>query len=195
MKSLIIILSTFLFSTSFAQDTGIKSIAETLSADTRFDTLVSLATDNGLVSALANEENQLTVFAPVNDAFNGLNTRFLSAITNKNKIQNKNALLYLLQSHVVPFAVSSSEEFLGQSSWTTLASAIQYEIRPFQSYFGIYGVKGPERLGLDPNRSTSINIAKVTEIIKAKNGYIFVIDKVIVPEKVLEKIALDVIKF
>jgi len=67
---------------------GDDTIVDIAAGDDRFDTLVSALEDTGLVPVLDSDDDQFTVFAPTDDAFNQVD---ISGLTTS---QLKNVLLY-----------------------------------------------------------------------------------------------------
>jgi uncharacterized surface protein with fasciclin (FAS1) repeats len=159
--TLVLVLSTMLALTplSFAADQTIVDIAV---SDANFSTLVTALTAADLVSALQGT-GPFTVFAPTNDAFAALPLGVLQYL-----LSDIAALSEVLTYHVVSGKAMSSDLTDNQALTTLLGETLTVKI------------------GAD----VMINDAKVTTAnIEASNGVIHVIDKVLVPQSVLDRTA------
>ena len=132
------------------------NIVEIASSQKQFSTLVSLVKKAGLVDALSS--GQLTVFAPTNKAFNKLPRSTFR------KVQRDPALLKsILTYHVVDGAVPASTVVTlnGKSVKTLNGKSVKIRIKGKKVY---------------------VNKSRVTKTdIKADNGIIHVIDRVLIP--------------
>jgi hypothetical protein len=144
---------------SFAADQTIVDIAV---SDSNFSTLVTALTAADLVGALQGT-GPFTVFAPTNDAFNALPLGVLQYL-----LSDIPALSEVLTYHVVSGKAMSSDLTNNQVLTTLLGETLTVKI------------------GTD----VMINDAKVVmPDIEASNGVIHVIDKVLVPQSVLDRVA------
>lgn len=134
-----------------------KDIVETASSAGSFDTLIS-AIDAADLGDTLKGDGPFTVFAPTDDAFAALPEGTLEEWLQP---ENKDKLVELLKYHVVPGKVLS-----GDISDDTVS---------------VGNLVGSE-LAIDTESGVTVNTAAVTEKdIKASNGVIHVIDKVIMP--------------
>ena len=137
-----------------AQDKDIVDLAvgtETLS------TLVAAVKAGGLVETLKGE-GPFTVFAPTNDAFAALPEGTLEELL---KPENKEKLVAILTYHVVPGKVMSTDLSDGQEAATVQGEKVKVSIS---------------------DAGVTISGANVSAAdIKASNGVVHVIDKVILP--------------
>lgn len=122
-----------------------------------FTSLVAAVTKAELVATLSETEN-LTVFAPVNQAFTDINFDL--------EATSKEALTPILTAHVLGSSVRSSQISNGQKA-TTLNTAVELTFNTTS------GVK------LSGGKTTDASV--VAADIQAVNGVIHVINKVIVP--------------
>ena len=158
---LILVLSTILALTpmSIAADQSIVDIAV---SNSDFSTLVTALTAADLVTALQGT-GPYTVFAPTNDAFAALPSGVLQYL-----LIDINALSEVLTYHVVS------------------GKAMSTDLTDNQALTTLLGEKLTVKIGTD----VMINDAKVTMAdIEASNGVIHVIDKVLVPQSVLDRVA------
>jgi uncharacterized surface protein with fasciclin (FAS1) repeats len=157
--SLVISMMLALTPLSFAADQSIVDIAV---SNPDFSTLVTALTQADLVSALQ-APGPYTVFAPTNDAFAALPVGVLQYL-----LSDTAALSEVLTYHVVSGKAMSSDLTDNQALTTLLGETLTV------------------KLGTD----VMINDAKVTTAdIEATNGVIHVIDKVLVPQSILNKVA------
>ncbi|MDW7690634.1 fasciclin domain-containing protein [Flammeovirgaceae bacterium SG7u.111] len=139
--------------TSYAQK---KNIVELAVGSESLSTLVAAVKAAGLVETLSGDD-PFTVFAPTNEAFAALPAGTLESLL---KPENKQTLISILTYHIVPAKVMSTGLKDGQEAAT---------------------VQG-ETVTVDLSSGAKINGAKVVSAdIKASNGVIHVIDKVILP--------------
>lgn len=134
-----------------------KSIVETAVAAGNFDTLVAAVKAAGLVDALSTND-QLTVFAPTDEAFSKLDPALLASLLQP---ENKSQLASILTYHVVPGRVLAADAY-GLNSAASLNG---------------------QRLNLNlRNETPSINDSSlVATDIQCRNGVIHVIDTVMLP--------------
>ncbi|HEU4976591.1 MAG TPA: fasciclin domain-containing protein [Baekduia sp.] len=136
---------------------GSKTIVQIAAGDPRFSTLVKLVKSAGLADTLSS--GSYTVFAPTNRAFRKVPKKTLAALA-KDQQQLKAVLLY----HVVKGAVPA-KDVVGLKSVETLnGAAVKIRVR---------------------GKTVRLNrTAKVTQTdVKASNGYIHVINRVLIPPK------------
>lgn len=140
-----------------AQD---KNIVELAVGTESLSTLVTAVKAAGLVETLAGE-GPFTVFAPTNEAFAALPDGTLDMLL---KPENKDKLIDVLTYHVVAAKVMSTDLSDGQTAST---------------------VQG-EDIKVDLTEGVQINDANVSAAdIKASNGVVHVIDKVILPPSMM----------
>ena len=135
---------------------GTADIVDTAVKAGSFNTLVSLVKEAGLEKALR-DKGPYTVFAPTDEAFSKVPKDTLEALK-KDKEKLKNVLLY----HVVSGEVPSSQVKDG------------LKVKTLQGQEVNFSVKGGKPMINDAN------IIKTD--VKASNGVIHVIDKVILPK-------------
>jgi uncharacterized surface protein with fasciclin (FAS1) repeats len=134
-----------------------NTIVGVASGDPQFSTLVSLIKKAGLVNALSGT-SKLTVFAPTNAAFAKLPKATLQKVQSDKKL-----LTSILTYHVVKGAVPASKvvNLSGKSVKTLNGKSIKVRVSAGKVY---------------------VNKAQVTKTdIKASNGVIHVIDRVLIP--------------
>jgi len=135
--------------------TSDTTIVQVASRDQRFSTLVRLVKEAGLVSALSGTQ-KLTVFAPTNAAFAKVPRPTLAALR-KDKARLRSVLLY----HVVKGAVPAKKVVTLRSAKTLQGSAVKIRVT---------------------GGRVKINAATViVPDVKAKNGIIHAIDRVLIP--------------
>ena len=138
-----------------AANTSEQTIAEIASSSASFKTLTAALEAADLVSVLEGE-GSFTVFAPTDEAFAALPAGALEELL---KPENKETLVQILTYHVVPETLMSTDLQAGEVK-TVEGSTVTIEVED--------GVK--------------VDQAEVVQAdIKASNGVIHVIDKVIVP--------------
>jgi uncharacterized surface protein with fasciclin (FAS1) repeats len=135
--------------------TGQKNIVQTAVAAGQFKTLVSLVKQAGLAGALSGP-GQLTVFAPTDAAFAKVPKATLAAL-GKNKAQLKAVLLY----HVVKGNVTAAQASMLTSAKTLEGASVPIRVSGTKVYVG-----GAQVVKAD---------------VKASNGVIHVINKVLIP--------------
>ncbi len=140
-------------------------IVDTAVAAGNFKTLAAALEAAGLVETLKGE-GPFTVFAPTDEAFAKLDKALLDDLL---KPENKERLAAILTYHVVPGKVTAADVVKLTSAKTVQGEEITIKV--------------------DGN-TVMVNDAKVTQTdIAARNGVIHVIDTVILPPSVAEKLA------
>jgi transforming growth factor-beta-induced protein len=142
-----------------------QDILEVAVAAGNFKTLAAALEAAGLVETLKGE-GPFTVFAPTDEAFAKLDKKLLDDLL---KPENKKTLVAILTYHVVPGKVTAADVVNLTSAETVQGEEITIKV--------------------DGN-TVMVNDAKVTQTdIAARNGVIHVIDTVILPPTVAEKLA------
>lgn len=154
------VLSAFVIGASSAQA---SNIVETAQQAGKFGTLIAAAKAAGLAGALANGKN-LTVFAPTDDAFAKLPAGTVETLL---KPENKDKLAAILSYHVLPRKLTS-----GQLPHKAI------HVRTIKA-------KGDRLLRVTKSKKgVTVDGANVVAAnIRASNGVIHVIDKVMLPSK------------
>jgi uncharacterized surface protein with fasciclin (FAS1) repeats len=134
-----------------------KDIVQTAKAAGDFKTLVKLVKAAGLAKTLSGT-TKYTVFAPTDAAFGKLPKKTLKAL-GKNKAALKQVLLY----HVVTGSVPAKKVVKLKSAKTVEGSKIRIKVRKGNVYL---------------NRRTKVTATDV----RASNGIIHVINKVLIPK-------------
>ncbi len=140
------------------------TIAEIASGDERFSTLVAAVGAAGLVDTL-NSEGPFTVFAPVNEAFAALPDGTVETLL---KPENKDQLTDVLLYHVDDRNLTA-EQIPGGSNY----------FKPVLASERLCITKGADGVSIADGTGESANV--VIANIKADNGVIHVIDKVLLP--------------
>ena len=135
--------------------TAQKNIVQTAVAAGQFKTLVSLVKQAGLAGALSGK-GPLTVFAPTDAAFAKVPKATLAALA-KNKAELKAVLLY----HVVKGNVTAAQASMLTSAKTLEGASLPIRVSGSKVYVG------------------GAQVVKAN--VKASNGIIHVIDKVLIP--------------
>ena len=137
-----------------------KDIVDTAVSAGKFKTLVAAVTEADLVETLKSK-GPFTVFAPTDEAFAALPDGTLETLL---KPENKQQLIDVLTYHVVAAKVMSTDLEDGQE-----AASVQ-----------------GEKITVDLEDGVMINDASVKMAdVKASNGVVHVIDKVILPPSML----------
>ncbi|MGZ6565044.1 MAG: fasciclin domain-containing protein [Solirubrobacteraceae bacterium] len=136
---------------------GQKNIVQTAVAAGQFKTLVSLVKQAGLAGALSGK-GALTVFAPTDAAFAKVPKATLAALA-KNRAELKAVLLY----HVVKGDVTAAQASMLTSATTLEGASVPIRVSGTKVYVG-----GAQVIKAD---------------VKASNGIIHVINKVLIPPK------------
>jgi uncharacterized surface protein with fasciclin (FAS1) repeats len=133
-------------------------IVDIASSNPDFSTLVAAVSAAGLVDTLKGD-GPFTVFAPTNAAFAALPAGTVESLL---KPENKDKLIAILTYHVVPGAVTS-DQLAGKR-------------------MDVATVNG-QTVHIDGRKGVKVNKSTVTTAdIKASNGVIHVIDKVLLPK-------------
>ncbi len=141
-----------------------KTIAEIASVDERFSTLVAAVSAAGLVDTL-NSDGPFTVYAPVNDAFAALPAGTVETLLQpENKDQLTNVLLYHVDDRNLP-----AEAIPAGSNY----------FKPVLASQRLCITKDSSGVSIADGSGESANV--VIANIKASNGVIHVIDKVLLP--------------
>ena len=137
------------------------NIVQTAASTGKFDTLLAAAKAAGLVGALS-KGGPITVFAPTDDAFARLPAGTVEELL---KPKNKAKLAALLKYHVVPGRILAKEVPLTPTHVKTLKRGGDTTIR---------AVRSGKRVHID-------NARVITADIKASNGVIHVVNRVLLP--------------
>lgn len=140
-----------------------QNIVQVAQTDSRFTVLAEAVVAADLATALS-APGPLTVFAPTNDAFNALLTEL--GLTKAQLLANKSLLTAVLQYHVLGAQVLRADVPLGRAI-TPLAGGI----------FKIDSRAGGLVITDGRNRNATITATDI----RASNGVIHVIDKVLLP--------------
>lgn len=156
-----ILAATLAASTVFSSAGHAANIVETASSAGTFETLLAAAKAAGLADALSSGEN-LTVFAPTDEAFAKLPEGTVESLL---KPENKAKLAAILSYHVVPRKLTSNQLPHKAIHVRTIKSGGDRTLRVKKSGSGV-----------------TVDSARVVKAdIKASNGVIHVIDKVMLP--------------
>ena len=143
-----------------------ENIVEIAAADERFTTLVAAVTAAGLAETLSGP-GPFTVFAPVNDAFAALPAGTLDTLL---KAENKGQLTDVLLYHVDDRNLTAAGIPTGSNYFKPLLASQRLCI-----------TKSANGVTVDDGSGTIANV--IIADIKADNGVIHVIDKVLLPGK------------
>lgn len=148
----------------FASASSAANIVEIASGDERFSTLVAAVSAAGLAETLQGD-GPFTVFAPVNDAFAALPDGTVETLL---KPENKDQLTNVLLYHVDDRNLTAE----------TIPEGSNY-FKPVLSSERLCITKGAEGVSIADGTGETANV--VVANIKADNGVIHVIDKVLLP--------------
>ena len=143
-----------------------ENIVEIAAADARFSTLVAAVTAAGLAETLSGP-GPFTVFAPVNDAFAALPAGTVETLL---KPENKGQLTDILLYHVDNRNLTAAGIPNGSNYFKPLLTSQRLCI-----------TKSAAGVTIDDGSGTMANV--IIADIKADNGVIHVIDKVLLPGK------------
>ena len=143
-----------------------ENIVEIAAADARFSTLVAAVTAAGLAETLSGP-GPFTVFAPVNDAFAALPAGTVDTLL---KAENKGQLTDILLYHVDDRTLTAAGIPTGSNYFKPLLTSQRLCI-----------TKSAKGVTVDDGSGTMANV--LIADIKADNGVIHVIDKVLLPGK------------
>ncbi|MFY9465807.1 MAG: fasciclin domain-containing protein [Lentibacter algarum] len=149
---------------SFADGHGKKTIVDIAVADERFSTLVAAVTAAGLAETLAGP-GPFTVYAPVNDAFAALPDGTVETLL---KPENKGQLTNVLLYHVDDRKLMASGIPHGSTYFKPLLTSERLCI-----------TRTADGVTINDGTGTMANV--VIADIKASNGVIHVVDKVLLP--------------
>lgn len=161
MKVLSLVLGLMLASVGFAHDRATTDVVDTAVAAGQFQTLVTAVQAAGLVEALKGE-GPFTVFAPNDAAFAKLPAGTVEALLNDIPTLTK-----ILTYHVVAGELTKSD-LIRQRDVATLQGQ-EVEARAFRR--GFFG-----------KRNLYINDSKILGEVRVKNGVIYIIDSVLLPQ-------------
>lgn len=149
---------------AFAGAAQSASIAEIAAGDDRFTTLVAAVTAAGLAETLAGP-GHFTVYAPVNDAFAALPAGTVETLLKpENKAQLTDVLLYHVDDRTLPAAAFPP----GSNFFKPLLTSERLCI-----------TSGAQGVTIADGTGSLANV--IVADIKADNGVIHVIDKVLLP--------------
>ncbi|MDT0607435.1 fasciclin domain-containing protein [Croceitalea rosinachiae] len=156
-----------------------KTIAELVEETEGFTFLKEALELTGLLETL-DSEGPFTVFAPTDDALSGLLAVFGSQFTSIQDFTSEEEIALLRQVllyHVLPGTTTSSD--LSVATINTLSGDNTLDVVTTESGFGLVDV---------------LQVPAAIEItdIPAKNGVIHTIDRVLLPQSVIETIAMDI---
>ncbi|XP_046458465.1 transforming growth factor-beta-induced protein ig-h3-like [Daphnia pulex] len=134
--------------------------------------LLDLVTKAGLADTLSGP-GPFTVFAPTDEAFAYIDPKTLKII-----LEDVNLLKDILSYHVVAFEIPPS--FLSAIQLVYLLPTVQGSA-PVR--INVYREKGA--ITFDPVKTVTVNGALVLRKLKACNGYVYVIDKVLNPKDLM----------
>jgi uncharacterized surface protein with fasciclin (FAS1) repeats len=149
---------------SFADGHGKKTIVDIAVADERFSTLVAAVTAAGLAETLEGP-GPFTVYAPVNDAFAALPDGTVETLL---KPENKGQLTNVLLYHVDDRKLMASGIPHGSTYFKPLLTSERLCI-----------TRTADGVTINDGTGTMANV--VIADIKASNGVIHVVDKVLLP--------------
>jgi uncharacterized surface protein with fasciclin (FAS1) repeats len=156
MNKLRILVLTFMMVGMFAFTTQAQTIVDLAAKTDQLSTLVTAVKAAGLAETLSGD-GPFTVFAPTNAAFEALPAGVLEDLL---KPENKDKLIAVLTYHVVGGEVMSSDLKNGTMTETVEGSEVKFVVGP----------------------KVKVNDANVvTADVKASNGVVHIIDKVILP--------------
>lgn len=138
-------------------DLSEKNVVQIASESPDHTTLVAAVKAAGLVDVLVNA-GPFTVFAPVNDAFNALPA---GTVDNLLKPENKRTLQDILEYHVFVGVINTDMVKNGR-----VLNQVNLKNVTLGNVDGVY----------------TVNDAKIIASVKASNGIVHVIDKVLLPE-------------
>jgi uncharacterized surface protein with fasciclin (FAS1) repeats len=136
-----------------------KNIVETAASTGKFETLIAAAKAAGLAGALSSS-GPLTVFAPTDEAFSELPA---GTVENLLKPENKDKLAAILKYHVV-----------GRKLTSNMLPHRAIHVKPLNTTYRLTVKKSGAGVTIDSAKVVSADI-------RADNGYIHVIDKVLIP--------------
>ena len=136
-----------------------NTLAQLIASDARFSKLKA-AFEAADMTAVLETPGPFTVFAPTNEAFDGLRGDDTEDLM---KVENKDKLLSILRYHIVPGIVTEA-----QLQKTNILKTVETQELPVRH----------------ANNKVTVNGGRVSQPgLKATNGVIYVIDKVLVPSE------------
>ena len=159
--SVFLVLSLFVFSGVQASAQATQNIVEIASGNDDFETLVTAVTTAELQGVLAGP-GPFTVFAPTDDAFAALPDGLVEALLLP---ENRSTLIEILQYHVVSGSVDAAQVVTLNSATTLEGSDVSIAVD-----------------GGNVTLNGSVNVTQTD--IAATNGFIHIIDGVLVPSSV-----------
>ena len=135
------------------------NIVETAASAGKFNTLIAAAKAAGLAGALS-EGGPITVFAPTDEAFSKLPAGTVESLL---KPENKDKLVSILTYHVV-----------GRKLTSDMLPHKSIPVKPLNAQYRLKVKKSAKGVSIDGANVVSADI-------RADNGYIHVIDKVLLP--------------
>ncbi len=169
-KSLIIVCSLFLLSSTLTMNAQKKSVVEIAASNNDFSTLVAAVKAAGLVDALSGE-GPFTIFAPNNAAFKKIDEITLNSLLER---KNRRKLANILKYHVVANDIRAKDV---ASSLKVGDGATEIEMLNGQS---LKVIQKDGKIWLRDRNGNYSQIIK-TDIV-GKNGVIHVIDAVVMPK-------------
>jgi len=144
-----------------------QTIAQSAVTVPSLSTLVTAATAGGLNDTLSNENTQITVFGPANDAFSKLPSGTLETLL---KPENKAMLVSTITYHVIPGNYSVDQMYDGQKLMTVNGQSLL--VRKTSDKVQIINEN-------DPSNTAAILFSDIYQ----KNGVAHVIDSVLIPKQ------------
>ena len=159
MKTLKSIAAAALVLTMATSAAQANNIVETAASTGKFETLIAAAKAAGLADALSSG-GPLTVFAPTDEAFSKLPAGTVESLL---KPENKDKLVAILKYHVV-----------GRKLTSNMLPGRAIHVKPLNTDHRLKVAKSGAGVTIDGANVVSADI-------RADNGYIHVIDKVLIP--------------
>ena len=154
------------------------TVVDVAASNKNFSTLVSLVKAAGLAGALANQNAQLTVFAPTNAAFENLEAAVPGVTKALTDPMNKALLVQVLKYHVLGSKVMAADAVAAAKKNAKVPTLLGKNANG-QIALSLKGGK------VALSDSAGLNTAIVTKTnLAASNGVVHVINKVIVPKSV-----------
>ena len=154
------------------------TVVDVAASNKNFSTLVSLVKAAGLAGALANQNAQLTVFAPTNAAFKNLEAAVPGVTKALTDPMNKGLLVQVLKYHVLGSKVMAADAVAAAKKNAKVPTLLGKNANG-QIALSLKGGK------VALSDSAGLNTAIVTKTnLAASNGVVHVLNKVIVPKSV-----------
>lgn len=184
MKKWLVVLATMVMAVAVAAGSASAkpaasgTIVDVAAGNKNFSTLVSLVKAAGLVGALSDDMAKLTVFAPTNAAFKGLEAAVPGVTAALTDPKNKKLLVQVLQYHVIGSKVMATDAVAAAKKNAKVPTLLGKNANG-QIMLSIVGGK------VQIADSAGLNKAIVTKTdLAASNGVVHVINKVIVPKSI-----------